>query len=120
MERRSLDDTVAVLTGSSAGIALEIACQFAEAGACGVVLNGRSCDTGAAAVAAVKACAPACDVRFVAGHATDPGVVARLVGTSIGAFGRIDILVNSVGGGLSPRPFSETRRAPSRSWPIAT
>ncbi len=107
----SLKDAVAVLTGSSAGIALEIACRFAEAGARGVMLNGRGARSDALAtqaIAAVKARAPACEVGFHTADATAPAEVGRLIESAIATFGRIDILVNSVGGGLSPRPFTET------------
>ena len=108
MKVSRLEDTVAVLTGSSAGIGLEIACQLAESGAKGIVLNGRSEQTGQAALEAVRSRAPQCDVRFVAGDATVVDDIHALIDTSMRTFGRIDVLVNSIGGGLSPRPFTAT------------
>jgi NAD(P)-dependent dehydrogenase (short-subunit alcohol dehydrogenase family) len=108
MKVSRLEETVAVLTGSSAGIALEIACQLAESGAKGIVLNGRSEETGQAALEAVRSRAPQCEVRFIAGDATLADDIHTLVDTSMRTFGRIDVLVNSVGGGLSPRPFTDT------------
>lgn len=108
MQVRRLDESIVVLTGSSAGIALEIACQFAESGSTGIVLNGRSEKTGQAAVDAVRSRAPQCEVHFFAGDATVADDINRLIATSVRMFGRVDVLVNSVGGGLSPRPFSET------------
>jgi len=49
----SLDDVVALVTGSSAGIGLALAGGLAEAGA-RVVVNGRDSRRVAAAVAAIK------------------------------------------------------------------
>lgn len=100
---------IIMLLASTAGIGLEIACQFAAAGAAGVVLNGRDLDTGNAAVEAVRRRGPECEVLFCAADASDNGPgVGRVTQAALEQFGRIDVLVNCLGGGMTPRPFFET------------
>jgi NAD(P)-dependent dehydrogenase (short-subunit alcohol dehydrogenase family) len=82
----------AIVTGSTGGIGLAIACAFADSGAA-VVINGRTRAAVDRAVAAVKATTPAAEPR---------GVAADL-GTAVGCDSLVkaepacDILVNNVG-----------------------
>jgi 2-hydroxycyclohexanecarboxyl-CoA dehydrogenase len=105
---RPLTDTVAVVTGGTSGIGLEAAAQLAEAGVPRLVLAGRDRARGEAAVAAVTGRAPGAEVRFAAADLTRPGDAAALVAAATVAFGRIDLLVNSVGGNDLPRLFHDT------------
>lgn len=99
---------VVVVTASTAGIGLEIACQFAAAGAQAVVLNGRHAESGQRAVETVKQRASGCEVLFCAADVGDGGPgVAQVAREAVTHFKRIDVLVNCLGGGLTPRPFSE-------------
>jgi len=107
MAAHPLNDSTAVLTGSATSIAFEIACQLAEAGVPRIVLNGRKPDEGAAACVKLKERAPGVDVRFVSADVATPEGPAHLVDEAVKAFGGIDILVTSIGGVLSPRPFHE-------------
>lgn len=99
---------VVLVTASTAGIGLEIACQFAAAGAKAVVLNGRCSESGRVAVEAVGQRAPGCKVLFCAADVGDGGPgVAQVARKTVEHFDRIDVLVNCLGGGLTPRPFPE-------------
>jgi 2-hydroxycyclohexanecarboxyl-CoA dehydrogenase len=107
MKVRPLSDCTAVLTGSSGGIAFEIAAQLAEAGVPRIMLNGRKSAAGTEACARLKARAPRADVRFTAADVSNAESAAQLMAESVSAFGGIDILVNSISGEFSPRPFHE-------------
>jgi NAD(P)-dependent dehydrogenase (short-subunit alcohol dehydrogenase family) len=94
MDRFSLDDKVAIITGASKGIGRAIAIGFADAGA-QVVVTSRSLDACEAVAAEVTgrggtAIAVASDVG-------DLGTHKPLLDAAIGAFGRLDVLVNNAG-----------------------
>jgi 3-oxoacyl-[acyl-carrier protein] reductase len=78
-----LSDKVCVVTGSTGGIGLAVARQLREEGA-RVVTSGRR-DEGIG------------DLHVVA-DLTEPGAAEELVSATIAAFGRVDRLVNNVGG----------------------
>lgn len=107
MKVRQLSECSALLTGSSSSIAFEIAAQLAEAGVPRIMLNGRDPGRGEAACARLRARAPNVDVRFLSGDMKNQDDALRLVGAAKEAFGGLDILVNSISGSLSPRPFHE-------------
>ncbi len=95
----NLDGKTALVTGSSAGIGLAIATGLARAGA-RVIVNGRNQDRVGAAVARVKATAPAAAVEGIAADvATAAGCDAL-----IAALPHVDILVNNAGI-YEPKPF---------------
>src|SRR3989304_4847266 len=90
-----LRDKVAIVTGSSRGIGRAIALGLAEEG-CHVVLCARGEERlreaeGEARARGVRALGVVADMNELAD-------VERLVSEAASAFGRIDILVNSVGG----------------------
>jgi 7-alpha-hydroxysteroid dehydrogenase len=100
----SLTDRVAIVTGAGRGLGAAIAIGFAEAGA-DVVISARTqsqLDEVSAAVAATgrRAVALALD-------AADPESPAALVAAAKKEFGRLDIVVNNVGGTM-PTPFMQT------------
>jgi 3-oxoacyl-[acyl-carrier protein] reductase len=85
-----LDGKVAVVTGSTRGIGRAIAERFAAAGAV-VVVHGRnqaSCDSVAASMSGSIG---------RAGDIAQSGVADGLVAAAVGAFGRLDIVVNNAG-----------------------
>ncbi|MDX6475996.1 MAG: hypothetical protein QOH95_1507 [Gaiellaceae bacterium] len=78
-----LADKVCVVTGSTGGIGLVVARQLQAEGA-RVVTSGRRSDRVG-------------DVHVIA-DLTKPGAAEEVVGAGLAAFGRIDCLVNNVGG----------------------
>ncbi|MFB2891780.1 7-alpha-hydroxysteroid dehydrogenase [Aerosakkonemataceae cyanobacterium BLCC-F50] len=96
-----LDDQVAIVTGSGAGIGRGIAELFAASGAAVVVsdLKKETADIVAEGINANggKAIAVACNV-------TNNEDLENLVQEAIDSFGKITILVNNAGGG-GPKPF---------------
>ncbi|MGL6278727.1 MAG: SDR family NAD(P)-dependent oxidoreductase [Gaiella sp.] len=89
-----LTGKVALVTGSSRGIGRATAIRLAEEGA-SVVLCARGAGDLDAAVAAASEVGRAHGV--VADVTTDEGAQAA-VGTAVGAFGGLDVVVNNVGG----------------------
>ncbi|GAA2448179.1 3-oxoacyl-ACP reductase FabG [Actinomadura vinacea] len=102
-----LDRKVVLITGASRGIGRAIAVEAAEAGAEGVVLTARR----PAGLEAVRAeIAPiGRPVECVAADVTDEESVDAMVRHAMDAFGRIDVLVNNVGGASFKVPLADTR-----------
>jgi 3-oxoacyl-[acyl-carrier protein] reductase len=102
-----LKDKVALVTGASSGIGKATALALAAEG-CRVALVAR----GAEALQAAAAEAQAHDVPALAltGDVTDPSDVERLVKAAATQWGRLDVVVNNVGG-TGGGPFVETSDA---------
>jgi 7-alpha-hydroxysteroid dehydrogenase len=96
---------VAVVTGAGRGIGAAAAVGLAQAGA-DVVISARTEDQ----LAAVAREVAAAGRRAVAVPAdlSDLDAVAGLAATAVEEFGRLDIVVNNVGGAM-PRPFLATK-----------
>src|SRR5215207_7789617 len=92
----SLDGRVAVIPGGSGGIGVALAEALAGAGA-KVVVAGRTKETCEAAVERVRAAGG--EGLAVTTDATNEDDADRLVRDTIDRFGRLDIVVNAVGGG---------------------
>ena len=93
-----LSGKVAVVTGGSRGLGLEMCRAFAGAGASVVVASRKqdACDTAAAAIAEETG-ARCIGMAYHAGRWEDSDALARLAYTE---FGRVDVLVNNAG--MSP------------------
>jgi 7-alpha-hydroxysteroid dehydrogenase len=88
LDKFRLDGQVAVVTGAGRGLGAAIAVAFAEVGA-DVVIASRTL----------------ADLEAVAAHVAATGrrahiVVAELAAIAVEAFGRLDIVVNNVGGSM--------------------
>ncbi len=94
----SLEGKVAVIPGGSGAIGAAIAEAFAGAGA-KVAIAGRHQDTCDAAVERIRAAGS--EGLAITADATSDVDAERMVRVTIDAFGRIDIVVNAVGGGAS-------------------
>lgn len=95
LDRFRLDNSVAVVTGAGRGLGAAIAVAFAEAGA-DVVIAARTrsqLETVAEQVEGVGRRA-----HIVAADLAHPEETATLAGEAVGAFGKLDIVVNNVGG----------------------
>jgi short-subunit dehydrogenase len=103
---RTIDSsTVVVLTGASEGIGAACARAFAARGA-QLSLNARNAER----LEALNIT----DALLTPGDITHPVTRETLIGKTISAFGRIDILINNAGAGIywppSVSPEEETRR----------
>ena len=92
----SLEGRVALIPGGGGGIGSALAEAFAGAGA-RVAVAGRTREAADAAVERVRAAGS--DGIAITADATDEADCDRMVAETIERFGRIDILVNAVGGG---------------------
>ena len=104
LDRFAITDKVAVVTGAGRGIGASCAVSLAEAGA-DVVIAARTAgqlDDVAARIVAAGRRAVA-----VAADLSDLEAVAGLVDRARQEFGRLDVVVNNVGGAM-PRPFMDT------------
>ena len=90
----SLDDKVALITGGTRGIGFGIAEAFVREGA-NVVLVSRNKEKGGQALAALGNTAR---TDFVACDATKRADIERAIDHTVARYGRLDILVNNVGG----------------------
>jgi len=104
IDRFRLDGRAAIVTAAGRGIGAASALAFAEAGA-DVVISARTESQLEKVAAAVTALGRRAVV--VAADLSDIGAVEGLVDTAIGEFGRLDIVVNNVGGSM-PMPFLDT------------
>jgi 7-alpha-hydroxysteroid dehydrogenase len=104
LERFRVDGQVAVVTGAGRGIGAATAVALAEAGA-DVVLAARSEDQLQKVAGQVEALGRRAVV--VPGDLSDLDVVAGLATVAKEELGRLDIVVNNVGGTM-PRPFLHT------------
>jgi 7-alpha-hydroxysteroid dehydrogenase len=104
LERFSLTDKAAIVTGSGRGIGAAIALAFAEAGA-DVVLTARTkeqLDEVAARVGELGRRAV-----VVPGDVNDEAHLKSLVDAATGELGRVDVVVNNAGGSM-PASFLDT------------
>jgi len=90
----ALDNKVAVITGGTRGIGFGIASAFIKQGAA-VMLIGRSEEKGEKALAELG---EPTRTGFFAGDATNRDDVEEVIDSAVSRFGRLDILVNNVGG----------------------
>ncbi|HVX19984.1 MAG TPA: SDR family oxidoreductase [Acidimicrobiales bacterium] len=104
LDRFHLTDRVAIVTGAGRGIGAASAVALAEAGA-DVVLAARTDEQLRAVAGQVEAAGRRALV--VAADLNDLDAVAGLAGAAQQAFGRVDVLVNNVGGTM-PRPLLDT------------
>ena len=104
LERFRLDDKVAVVTGAGRGIGAATALALAEAGA-DVVLSARTEEQLQEIAAQVEKLGRRAVI--VAADLNDLDAVAGLADTAASELGRLDVVVNNVGGTM-PRAFLET------------
>src|SRR5579863_10135912 len=99
-----IDDKVAIITGSGRGIGAASAVALAQYGAHVVIASRTSSDLDQVAHAVEeldrRAVAVPCDL-------SDLGAIAGLAEVARREFGRVDIVVNNVGGAV-PLPFLMT------------
>lgn len=86
---------VAIVTGSGSGLGTGIALRFGQAGAA-VIVNYRSSAAGAAAVVKQIQAAGG-QALAVQADVTKKAEVDQLIGQTVEAFGRLDVLVNNAG-----------------------
>ena len=94
----SLHERVALICGGGGAIGAAMAEAFAGAGA-KVTVSGRTSDSLATTVDRVKAAGS--DGFAVVGDATSEADAERMVAETLKTFGRLDIIVNAVGGGAA-------------------
>ncbi|GAS98658.1 short chain dehydrogenase [Mycolicibacterium canariasense] len=104
LDRFRLDDQVAVVTGAGRGLGAAIAVAFAEAGA-DVLIAART-QAQLEEVAAQVADAGR-KAHVVVADLAHPEATAALAGEAVSAFGKLDIVVNNVGGTM-PSPLLNT------------
>ncbi len=104
LDRFKVTDQVAIVTGSGRGIGAASAVALAEAGA-DIVLAARTEEQLREVARRVEATGRQAVV--VAGDLTDVELMGSLADTAHQAFGRVDIVVNNLGGTM-PRPLLDT------------
>lgn len=104
LDRFRLDDQVAVVTGAGRGLGAAIALAFAEVGA-DVVIAARTRPDLDAVAAQIRATGRRAHV--VVGDLAHPEATAQLAAAAVAEFGRLDVVVNNVGGTM-PGPLLNT------------
>ena len=95
LDRFRLDDKVAVVTGGGRGLGAAIALAFAEVGA-DVVIASRTQSELDAVAEQIRAIGRR--AHIVTADLAHPEVTAQLADQAVDAFGKLDIVVNNVGG----------------------
>ncbi len=95
LDRFRLDDKVAVITGGGRGLGAAIAVAFAEAGA-DVLIASRTESQLEAVAEEVRAAGR--KAHIVTADLAHPEATAKLAEQAVEAFGKLDIVVNNVGG----------------------
>ncbi|MFB7723752.1 SDR family NAD(P)-dependent oxidoreductase [Nocardia sp. NPDC056100] len=90
----TLDDKVAIVSGSGRGIGREIALKLASEGA-RVVVNDLDAEPAKETVAAIEAAGGA--AVACTGSVTEEGFAERFVQTAVDTYGGLDIIVNNAG-----------------------
>ncbi|OCB08093.1 short-chain dehydrogenase [Mycolicibacterium porcinum] len=104
LDRFRLDDKVAIVTGAGRGLGAATALAFAEAGA-DVLIAARTqaqLDDVASQIAATGR-----RTHVIAADLAHPEATAELAAAAVAAFGKLDIVVNNVGGTM-PAPLLNT------------
>jgi len=104
LDRFDMTDRVAVITGAGRGIGAAAAVALADVGA-DVVLSSRTESQLREVAARVEAAGRR--AKVVASDLSDLRAVARLAEVASAAFGRLDVVVNNVGGTI-PNAFLDT------------
>ncbi len=97
LDKFRLDGQVAVVTGAGRGLGAAIAVAFAEVGA-DVVIASRT--EGELQAVAAQVAAAGRRAHVVVADLAQPDSTATLAGAAVEAFGRLDIVVNNVGGSM--------------------
>jgi 7-alpha-hydroxysteroid dehydrogenase len=104
LDRFSLTDHVAIVTGAGRGLGAATALALAQAGA-DVVISARSADQLEVVASQVRATGRR--ALAVPADLSDTEAVAALAQAAVDEFGRLDTVVNNVGGAM-PREFVRT------------
>jgi len=107
-----IDEKVALVPGGGGAIGSEIAAALAAAGA-RVMVVGRTKDTLEQAAAKVRDAGS--EALIVVGDMTTESDADRCVAETLDAFGRVDIIVNAIGGGAGKVLF-EAQEYPRTEW----
>ncbi|WP_308029889.1 SDR family NAD(P)-dependent oxidoreductase [Streptomyces sp. CoH27] len=99
-----VQDKVAIITGAGRGIGAAAAVALAEAGADVVITSRTEADL---AEVAAKIEETGRRARIVPADLSAPEAAAALADAAVKTFGRLDVVVNNVGG-TNPRPLLET------------
>jgi len=97
LDRFRLDGQVAVVTGAGRGLGAAVAIAFAEVGA-DVLVSSRTRSELEAVATQIETIGRRAHV--VVSDLSDPAATAELAGSAVEAFGRLDIVVNNVGGSM--------------------
>jgi 7-alpha-hydroxysteroid dehydrogenase len=97
LDKFRLDGQVAVVTGAGRGLGAAIAVAFAEVGADVVIASRTQADLEAVAA---QVAATGRRAHIVVADLAQPEKTAELAAAAVEAFGRLDIVVNNVGGSM--------------------
>jgi gluconate 5-dehydrogenase len=112
LDRFRLDDRVALVSGGSGGIGVCISAALAGVGA-RVAVVGRDEGRLQAAREAIEAAGS--DALVLAADVTKEADADRVVNETVARFGRIDVLVNAVGGGAGA-VLNDAEVYPEKDW----
>ena len=104
---------VALVTGATGGLGPSVARAFIEAGAVVVGISSRMDEEREGAIRSLLDSDGNDRLSLVALDATDEASVAQVVSGALSAQGRLDILVNGIGGFHSGEPVTQT---PLETW----
>jgi len=99
---KKISESGVLITGGTSGVGLAAALLYAQAGARGIVINGRNAERGELACSYIKERCPRVNIKFIAGDCNSENEANTVCMAAWEFLSGVDVLVNSTVGLAGP------------------